>query len=108
MRVINFRVINFSEEVDDLPNIKSAEKRVKVIKAKTIRNQMIKSALKTSIKKFNAALEQDDKANREAAYKAAIKRIDQAAAKGIIHRNAAARKKSQLTLKQNAMQLQAE
>jgi len=101
-------VTNFSEEVDDLPNTKSAEKRVKVIKAKTIRNQMIKSALKTSIKKFNAALAQGDEANREATYKAAIKKIDQAAAKGIIHRNAAARKKSRLTLKLNATQLQAD
>lgn len=75
-----------------MANIKSAKKRVKVIKTKTLRNKMIKSALKTSIKKANAA----EGADKEAAVRAAIKKVDQACAKGILHKNAAARKKSQL------------
>ena len=80
-----------------MANIKSAKKRVKVIKTKTLRNKMIKSALKTSIKKVDAA----DAATKEAAVRAAIKKVDQACAKGILHKNAAARKKSQLAKKLN-------
>lgn len=80
-----------------MANIKSAKKRVRVIKTKTLRNKMIKSALKTSIKKVDAA----DAATKEAAVRAAIKKVDQACAKGILHKNAAARKKSQLAKKLN-------
>ena len=80
-----------------MANIKSAKKRVKVIKTKTLRNKMIKSALKTSIKKADAA----EGAAKEAAVRAAIKKVDQACAKGILHKNAAARKKSQLAKKLN-------
>lgn len=82
-----------------MPNIKSAKKRVKVIKAKTLRNKMIKSNLKTVLKNANAAEE-------AAAIKLAIKKVDQAAAKGILHKNNAARKKSQLAKKLNALQAQ--
>lgn len=84
-----------------MPNIKSAKKRVKVIRTKTLRNQMIKSALKTSIKRFETALHSGDKAKADATYKVAVKKIDQAAAKGILHQNNAARKKSKLTLALN-------
>ena len=80
-----------------MANIKSAKKRVKVIETKTLRNKMIKSSLKTSIKKADAA----EGANKEAAVRAAIKKVDQACAKGILHKNAAARKKSQLAKKLN-------
>ena len=80
-----------------MANIKSAKKRVRVIKTKTLRNKMIKSALKTSIKKADAAEGQA----KEAAVRAAIKKVDQACAKGILHKNAAARKKSQLAKKLN-------
>ena len=73
-----------------MPNIKSAKKRVKVAESKTLQNQMIKSALKTSIKKFDA-----DKTEEN--YTAAVKKIDQAASKGVLHKNTAARKKSSLT-----------
>ncbi|MCI5752200.1 MAG: 30S ribosomal protein S20 [Oscillospiraceae bacterium] len=82
-----------------MPNIKSAKKRVKVIKAKTLKNKMIKSNLKTVLKNANAAEE-------AAAIKLAIKKVDQAAAKGILHKNNAARKKSQLAKKLNALQAQ--
>lgn len=88
-------------EVNILPNIKSAKKRVKVIAAKTLKNQMIKSNLKTCIKNFDAFVQKGDKANSVEACKLAFKKIDQAVAKGILHKNAAARKKAQLSIKLN-------
>ncbi len=86
-----------------MPNIKSAKKRVKVIATKTLRNQMIKTNVKTLIKKFNAAVDANDKAAATEAYKLAVKRIDQAVAKGVFKKNTASRKKSQLTLKFNTI-----
>ncbi len=86
-----------------MPNIKSAKKRVLVIEAKTLQNQMFKTSLKTSIKKYEAALAAGDKALASETYKAAVKKLDKAVAKGILHKNNAARKKSQFTVKLNAM-----
>ena len=86
-----------------MPNIKSAKKRVKVIETKTLQNKMFKSQLRTIIKKYDAAVESGDKAAATEAYKLAVKKIDQAAARGIIHTNKAARHKSQFTLKLNRM-----
>ena len=86
-----------------MPNIKSAKKRVKVTETKTLNNRTFKTALKTSIKKFEAAIAAGDKAVAEAAYKDAVKKVDKAAAKGLVHKSVAARKKSQFTLKLNAM-----
>lgn len=80
-----------------MANIKSAKKRVKVIEAKTLRNKMIKSSLKTAVKKVDSV----EASEKEAAVRAAIKKVDQACAKGILHKNAAARKKSQLAKKLN-------
>ena len=84
-----------------MPNIKSAKKRVLVNATKQARNKSANSALKTALKKANAAIEanSDDK---EVAVKLAVKKIDQAVAKGLLHRNNAARKKSALTVKLNA------
>lgn len=76
-----------------MPNIKSAKKRVKVIATKTLRNQMIKSQLKTAIKKFEASLSEGKEAATEA-YAYVVKKTDQAVAKGILHKNTAARRKS--------------
>ena len=84
-----------------MPNIKSAKKRVKVIATKTLINKAANSELKTTIKKANAAIENND-ANKAKAIRVAVKKIDQAVAKGILHKNAAARKKSQLAKKANA------
>ena len=84
-----------------MPNIKSAKKRVKVIRVKTLQNQMAKSALKTTLKKFDAVAS-GDKTAAQAAYKAAVKAVDQAAAKHLMHKNKAAHKKSAMTLKLNA------
>ena len=82
-----------------MPNIKSAKKRVKVIEKKTLINQMHKTALKTAIKKFEAAAEQKDAANAKVYFNDAVKKLDQSVKRGIIHKNNAARKKSQLALK---------
>lgn len=84
-----------------MPNIKSAKKRVKVIEAKTLRNKVIKSDLKTALKKANAAVAEGSD-NKEEAVKVAIKKVDMACSKGIIHKNKAARKKSQLAKSLNA------
>lgn len=86
-----------------MPNIKSAKKRVRVIESKTLQNKMYRSALKTEIKKFDATVASGDVEAAQNAYKVAVKKVDQAAAYGIIHKNAAARKKSQFTKKINAM-----
>ena len=85
-----------------MPNIKSAKKRVKVTKAKNLQNQMAKAALKTVLKKFDAAVAAGDKSAAEAAYKVAVKAVDQAAAKHLLHKNTAAHKKSAMTLTLNA------
>ena len=86
-----------------MPNIKSAKKRVKVIKVKTLRNQMFRSQMRTMSKKYEAALQAGDKEAATAAYKLAVKKIDQAVARGILHKNNAARKKSQFTVKLNQL-----
>ena len=78
-----------------MPNIKSAKKRVLVNRTKAARNKSANTALKTAIKKANVAVE-NNAADKEVAVKFAIKKVDQAAAKGLIHKNNAARKKSAL------------
>ena len=89
--------------VKNMPNIKSAKKRVKVIETKTLQNKIFRSQLKTEVKKYEAALAAGDLELAKTTYKEATKKIDQAASRGIIHKNAAARKKSQFTKKLNAI-----
>ena len=84
-----------------MPNIKSAKKRVKVIATKTLINKSVNTELKTEIKKASRAVENKDE-NRAEAVRVAVRKIDQAAAKGILHKNTAARKKSSLVRKLNA------
>ena len=86
-----------------MPNIKSSKKDVISSKIAYEKNRADKSELKTILKKFDAAIESGDKAAAEVAYKAAIKAVDQAVNKGLLHKNNAARKKSSLTLKLNAL-----
>ena len=86
-----------------MPNIKSAKKRVLVSKVNNERNKMAKSALKTTLKKFEAAVAEGNKEQADGAYTAAVKSIDQAVKKGIIHKNNAARKKSSIALKMNKL-----
>ena len=86
-----------------MPNIKSAEKRVEVIRKRTIRNARLRSALRTSIRRFNEALEGAGREVAEQKLRAAVRAIDKAVTKGILHKNAAARKKSRLTKKFNGL-----
>ena len=86
-----------------MANIKSSAKRVLVSREQAARNKAEKSKLKTTIKKFNAATAEGNQENAEAAYKAAVKSVDRAASKGLIHKNNAARKKSQMAAKMNAL-----
>lgn len=86
-----------------MPNIKSAKKRVKVIQAKTLQNKMFRTQLRTDIKKYEAALTSGDKGAAQATYAAAVKKIDKAVANNIMHKNAAAHKKSRFTKALNNM-----
>lgn len=80
-----------------MANIKSAKKRILVTATKTARNKSIKSAVKTSIKKVEAAVEAKNKEDAQVALTAAISTITKAANKGVYHKNNAARKVSRLT-----------
>jgi len=83
-----------------VPNIKSAKKRVLVSGTKTEANKSAKTALKTAIKKAEAAISANA-SDKEELVRLAVKEIDQAAAAGILHKNNAARKKSALVCKLN-------
>lgn len=85
-----------------MPNIKSAIKRVDVIEKKTLRNNMIKSEYKTAVKKFESAVAEGNK-DAENLFKDAVKKIDGACSKGIIKKNTASRKKSNLAKKLNTL-----
>ena len=86
-----------------MPNIKSAKKRVLISQAENARNRSVKTALKTKVKKFDAACAADPKAS-VSAHREAVSGIDKAVAKGVMHKNTAARKKSQLAKKLSAAQ----
>ena len=85
-----------------MPNIKSAIKRVSVIKTKTERNNMIKSGYKSAVKKFELSLENGTAEEKKALFSEATKKIDQACTKGVLAKNTAARKKANLAKKLNA------
>ena len=84
-----------------MPNIKSAKKRVLVNKTKAMQNKAAKSALKTELKKFEAAVVEGNRSEAEGAYKVAVKAVDKAVVHGLLHRNNAAHKKSAMTIKLN-------
>lgn len=79
-----------------MPNTKSAIKRVKTSRKRALRNAMVKSAMRTAVKRFASALETGDAAQIEAAYRKAVSAIDKAAQKGVIHDNQADRRKARL------------
>jgi len=85
-----------------LANIKSAIKRIRVTEFKTRRNRMIMSSLKTAIKKFENSVKAGNLEEAQILYRKAVSLIDKAAAKGTIHKNTAARKKSRLSNKLKA------
>ena len=91
------------KEVFGLPNIKSAKKRVQIGEVRNARNKAAKSELKTAIKKFEVAAAEGNRTEADGAYKVAVKKVDQAVAKGILHKNTAARKKSSMTLQLNKL-----
>ena len=101
MRVL--RVKSSSEEVFGLPNIKSAKKRVLVNAAKAAQNKAVKTAVKTDLKKFEAAVVEGNRSEAEGAYKVAVKAVDKAVGHGLLHRNNAAHKKSSMTIKLNKL-----
>lgn len=86
-----------------MANIKSAKKRIKVIETKTLRNKMVKSKLKTLIKKFEASVAAGDKAAANEQLKVVTSELSKAAAKGILHKNTASRKISRLAAMVNKM-----
>ncbi|MCL2739884.1 MAG: 30S ribosomal protein S20 [Oscillospiraceae bacterium] len=86
-----------------MPNIKSAKKRVKVIEKKTLQNTMIKSAIKTALKKFDSLIAANDKKEAASYHAEVVKMLDQALAKGVFHKNTVARKKSALAGKLNKL-----
>ena len=86
-----------------MPNIKSAKKRVKIIEKKTLTNNMIKSAYKSAVKRFEQAINDGNKAEATTLMSEATQKIDQACTKGVIVKNTAARKKSNMSKKLNAM-----
>lgn len=79
-----------------MPNIKSAIKRVSVIEKKTLRNNMVKSGYKSAVKKFEQAVEAGNKEEATKLLALATKKVDQACTKGVIVKNTAARKKSNM------------
>ena len=86
-----------------MPNIKSAKKRDELSKLANANNKAAKSELKTTVKKFDAAVAEGDRAQADSAYKAAVKTVDQAVKKGLLHKNTAARKKSSMAVKMNKL-----
>jgi len=87
-----------------MANIKSSAKRAQLIEKSTAKNRSAKSLLKTNTKKFDAAASEGDRESAGIAYKTAVKTVDRAATKKLIHKNKAARRKSAMTRKLNAME----
>lgn len=87
-----------------MPNTRSAAKRVRVTERRTLRNRMVKSRMRTSIRRYEAALAEGDLTASAELFKKASSNIDRAAAKGVIHRNEASRRKARLAARLNALQ----
>lgn len=81
-----------------MPNIESAIKRVRTTEKSTAQNNVQKSSMRTSIRKFEKAADEGNE-NMESLYKQAVSSIDSAASKGLIHKNKAARDKARLSKK---------
>jgi small subunit ribosomal protein S20 len=86
-----------------MPNIKSAEKRLKQSEKRRARNRAYKSQMRGLMKKANKALESGDAAQAKTLVKDACRKLDKVAQKGVIHASQASRKKSRLMLKLNKM-----
>ena len=86
-----------------MPNIKSSAKRDQLAKARNAKNKAERSALRTALKKFNNAVTAENRETAEKTYLAAVRAVDKAAGKNLIHKNNAANKKSKMARKLNAM-----
>jgi small subunit ribosomal protein S20 len=86
-----------------MPNIKSAIKRVKINEKKNVQNTMIKSDMRTAVKKVEAAVVLNDATAAKSTYAEAASKLDKAAAKGLIHKNTASRRKARLMKKLNSL-----
>ena len=86
-----------------MPNIKSSAKRDQLAKARNAKNKAERSALRTALKKFNNAVNEENKETAEKTYLAAVRAVDKAAGKNLIHKNNAANKKSKMARKLNAL-----
>lgn len=86
-----------------MPNIKSAAKRAEIIRTRTLRNNRVKSSLRTTIRKFESAMGADNAEETGTKLHNAVRAIDKAVTKGVLHKNAAARKKSRLTKRFNKL-----
>jgi small subunit ribosomal protein S20 len=85
-----------------MPNSPQAKKRQRTNEERRIRNRSVKSAVKTQVKKVTTAVTAGNVADGETEFRLAVKKLDKAAAKGIIHKNAAARTKSRLSARLKA------
>jgi len=90
------------DSLRSMANIKSSAKRAQLIEKITAKNRAAKSLMKTNIKKFDNAVTGNDPEAIQSAYKIAVKTVDRAATKNLIHKNKAARRKSAMARKLNA------
>ncbi len=90
-----------------MANLKSSKKRIRSDERKRIRNTSVKSAIKTKIKKVELAIAKGDIESARAVFSEAVSALDSAAAKGIIKKNTASRKKSRLARKINSARVAA-
>ena len=88
-----------------MANVKNAEKKIKQIAKRTAEHTMLKSTVKNAIKNTDKAVLAGDKELAEKSLKLAIKSLDNAKSKGLIHKNKVDREKSRLTIKVNKMEV---
>ena len=88
----------------EMANIKSSAKRALLIQKATAKNKAARTLIKTNMKKFNTAVEENDRETAENAYVSAVKTIDRAATKNLIHKNKAAHRVSIMKRKLNTME----
>ena len=87
-----------------MANVKNAKKKINQIKKVTLANQQLKSTVKNAIRRTDKAVAEGNKEAAEKNLKLAIKSLDNAKVKGLVHRNKVDREKSRLTLKVNKME----
>jgi small subunit ribosomal protein S20 len=98
---VSIELLDRTREVKDMANIKSAIKRASLSEERRAHNASLKSDMRTAVKTVEALLNNNDLENAKAAFAIAAKKLDKAATKGLIHKNAAARKKSRLAKQLN-------